>query len=124
MRGDEVRLSVPKKKERDENAGLQTERQIELYRQREKAKRERAERREAEAHAREAEAKVRHLNLGLVERAVALVFVVAVATALLMGVLHDPELLKFAIGAGGLGGVIGAILRQWSSKHPTGPAGT
>ena len=79
-----LRHSVPQKSQ-DENRGLRTERQIELYRRREAAKRERAERCEVEARAREAEARVRHLNFELVQRGVLLVMGVVIGIAIVFG---------------------------------------
>lgn len=122
----ELRPSGPSdKKQSDENEGLRSEREIELYRQREKAKREKAERREAEArareaeaHAREAEAQVRHLNFGLVERIGFFGFAMVVGVGAIIGALSDPDLLKIAAGAGGLGGAAAAARYRWLTRQP------
>jgi hypothetical protein len=114
----------PAEKQPDQNKGLRTERQIELYRKRVAAKREEAEQREAdarareaEAHAREAEAQVRHLNFGLVERIGFFGFAMAVGVVAVIGALSDPDLLKVAAGAGGLGGAAAAARYRWVSKR-------
>jgi phage-related minor tail protein len=115
--------SSSKKQSADENQGLRSEREIELYRKREKAKREKAERREAEAkarqaeaHAREAEAQVRHLNVGLIERVGFFVFAMGVGIVAIIGALSDPGLLKVAVGAGGLGGAVAAARYRFSKR--------
>lgn len=119
-----LRPQSPAEKQPDSNKGLRTERQIELYRKREAAKREEAERREAEAKAREAEARareaeaqVRHLNFGLVERIGFFGFATAVGVVALIGALGDPNLLKVATGAGGLGGAVVAVRYRWVSNR-------
>lgn len=116
--------SSSKKKQPDENQGLRSEREIELYRKREAAKRDRAERREAEAKAQEAEARVReteaqvrHLNFDLVERVGFFVFTMAIGVMAIIGALNDPDLLKVAAGAGGLGGAAAAARYRWLSKR-------
>ena len=105
----ELRPSAPHTK-RSENQGLRTERQIELYRQREAAKRERAERRAAEAH-------VRQLNLSVVQQAVLLVMAVIIGMAIVFGALVNPELLKLAGGAAAAWGVIAGALYRWGSRE-------
>jgi hypothetical protein len=120
----ELRPRNPAEKQPDQNKGLRTERQIELYRKRVAAKREEAEQREAdakareaEARAREAEAKVRHLNFGLVERIGFFGFAMAVGVVAVFGALSHPDLLKVAAGAGGLGGAAAAARYRWISKR-------
>jgi uncharacterized membrane protein len=112
-----LRHSASVKKGQDENQGLRTERQIELYRQREAARRERAERWEVEARAREAEARVRHLNLGLIERTVLLVLGMIIGVAAILGALANPELLTLAGGAATVWGVIAGALYRWSLRE-------
>lgn len=80
--------------DRDENSGLRTQRQIELFRQREAAKRERAQRRAEEA-------RVRHLNFELVQRTVLLIATVAVAVTIALAAVGNDAALKVALGAGG-----------------------
>ena len=111
-----LRYSASFKKKQNEDQGLRTERQIELYRQREAAKRERAERCEIEARARESEARVRHLNFDLIQRAVLLVLGVTIGVVLMIGVLGDPELLKLSIPAATLWGSIAAALYRWERR--------
>lgn len=120
----ELRPQSPAEEQPDQNKGLRTERQIELYRKREGAKREEAVRREAdakareaEARAREAEAQVRHLNFGLVERIGFFGFAMAVGVVAVIGVQSDPNLLKVAAGAGGLGGAAVTARYRWVSKR-------
>jgi len=120
----ELRPQGPAEKQSNQNKSLRTERQIELYRKREAAKREEAERREAdakareaEARAREAEAQVRHLNFGLVERIGFFAFAMAVGIVAIIGTQSDPDLLKVAAGAGGLGGAAAAARYRWISKR-------
>jgi hypothetical protein len=122
----ELRPQSPADKQQNQNKGLRTERQIELYRKRVAAKREEAEQREAdakareaEARAREAEAEVRHLNFGLVERIGFFVFAMVVGVVAVRGALSDPDLLKVAAGAGGLGGAAAAARYRWVSKRST-----
>ncbi|MDQ2629634.1 MAG: hypothetical protein M3Y75_01475 [Actinomycetota bacterium] len=105
----ELRLTVPQRKQLDENRGLRTERQIELYRKREEAKRERAERREVEA-------RVRQLNLSVVQQAVFLLMGVVIGVAVVFGALGSPELLKLACGAAAAWGVIAGALYRWVSR--------
>jgi hypothetical protein len=93
----------PISQKRDEIGRLKTERQIQLFRQREAARRERAERREAEA-------RVRHSNLDFVQRAVSLVLAVAICVALLLGDVGDPVLLKLVAGAGATWGALATAL--------------
>lgn len=114
----ELRPSYPQ--DRNDDQGLRTERQIDLYRQREAAKREKAGRREAEARVREAEARargaeaeVRHLNFGLVERICFFGLALAVGVVAILGALKDPDLLKAAVGAGALGGATAAARYCW-----------
>jgi len=111
-----LRNSSSFKKKQNENQGLRTERQIELYRQREEAKRERAERREVEARTRESEARVRHLNFDLVQRAVLLVLGVIIGMVVMIGALSDPELLKLSIPAATLWGSVAAALYRWERR--------
>jgi hypothetical protein len=77
---------------RDEIGGLRTERQIDLFRQREDARRARVERREAEA-------RVRHLNLDLLIRSVLLVLVVAIGFCVAIGAAGNPHLLELSLVA-------------------------
>jgi hypothetical protein len=106
----ELRPSSPsKKKQPDENQGLRTKRQIELYRQREAAKRERAERREVEA-------RVRHLNFALIQRVVLLVMGVAIGIALIIGARRDPALLEISLASASVWGAIAAGLYRWEPK--------
>ena len=93
-RETKLRLS-PSFHNRYEDTGLRTQRQIELFRQREAAKRERAERRAEEA-------RVRHLNFGLVQRAVLLVAAIAIPIAIGLGAVGGGTELKLAVGASGL----------------------
>lgn len=111
-----LRHSASFKKKQDENQGLRTERQIELYRQREAAKRERAERCEVEARARESEARVRHLNFELIQRAVLLFLGVIIGMVVMIGALGNSELLKLSIAAASLWGSIAAALYRWGSR--------
>lgn len=83
--------------------GLRDRRQIDLYVEREEARKRRAERREVEA-------RVRQMNFDLVQRAVLLVLAIAVSVAVVIAAASNPELLKLAVGAGGLGGVIAAMV--------------
>jgi len=99
-----MRLSSSKK--RDPNRGLRTERQIQLYRQREAARRERAERREAEA-------KVRFANLQLAQGAVLLAVVAVIGLALVVGLLVDPDAQKLGVPAVGIWSALAAALYRW-----------
>jgi Na+/H+ antiporter NhaD/arsenite permease-like protein len=111
-----LRYSASFKKKQNENQGLRTERQIELYRQREAAKRERAERCEIEARARESEARVRHLNFELIQRAVLLVMGVIIGTVVIIGVLSNSELLKVSLAAASLWGTVATALYRWGGR--------
>jgi len=115
----QLRHSASSRKKQNEDQGLRTERQIELYRQREAAKRERAERCEAEARARESEARVRHLNFELIQRAVLLAMGVIIGMVVFIGALGDPELLKLSVAAAGLWGSIAAALYRWGGRGRT-----
>lgn len=99
---------------RDTSQGLRTERQITLFRQREEARREQAKRRETEAH-------VRHLNFDLFQRAVLLVLGIAIGTAIVIGALLDPGLLKLGLLAASAFGAIAAGLHRWGSKSREEP---
>jgi hypothetical protein len=105
----ELRPSVPQQKQ-SENQGLRTERQIELYRQREAAKRERAERREVEA-------RVRQLNLSVVQQAVLLAMGVAIGIAVVFGAMGNQELLKLSGGAAAAWGGMAAALYRWAPQE-------
>jgi hypothetical protein len=111
-----LRYSASFKKKQNENQGLRTERQIELYRQREAAKRERAERCEIEARARESEARVRHLNFDLIQRIVLLVLGVIIGMVAMIGAFGDPALLRLSIAAATLWGSIAAALYRWGNR--------
>ncbi len=104
-----LRLSSPSKRP-DPDKGLRTERQIQMYRQREAAKRERAERREAEA-------RVRFFNFQLVQAAVLLVATVIIGVALVVGLVASPQLLKLAIPSAGAWGAVVAVLYRWGPKQ-------
>jgi len=126
-----LRPQSPSEKQPDQNKSLRTERQIELHRKRVAVKREEAEQREAdarareadarareaEARAREAEAEVRHLNFGLVERIGFFGFAMVVGVVAVIGALSNPDLLKVAAGAGGLGGAAAVARYRWVSKR-------
>ena|GEM_PF-2852029 len=111
-----LRRSASFKRQQNENQGLRTERQIELYRQREAAKRERAERREVEARARESEARVRHLNFELIQRVVLLVMGVAIGVVTIISAFGNPELPKLSIAAASLWASIAAALYRWGGQ--------
>lgn len=104
-----MRLS-PLSKKPDPDKGLRTERQIQIYRQREVAKRERAERREVEA-------RVRLFNFHLVQAAILLIVAVLIAVACIIGLVANPQLLKLAIPALGAWGAIAAALHRWGAKQ-------
>lgn len=95
---------------RDEIKGLQTERQIALFRQREAAKRERAERREAEA-------RVRHSNFELIQRVVLLACAIVIGLGIAVGSANNPDVLKLAMGGGGVWGVMVATLYGLSARR-------
>jgi hypothetical protein len=69
------------------------------------------------AERREADARVRHSNFELIQRAVLLVLAVVVGLAVLIGAASDPELLKLALGAGGILGAIGAGVHRSDYKQ-------
>lgn len=95
---------------RDRDNGLRTQRQIELFRQREAAKRERVKRKAEEAQ-------VRHLNFELVQRAVLLISAVALAVAAGLAASGNTAALKLAVGAGGAWAAIAGALYRFSSKE-------
>jgi len=107
-----LRLPSPSSKQ-DENKGLRTRRQVELYIEREKARQARAERREAEA-------RVRHLNFDLIQRMVLLVIGASIGAAASLGVLGDPQLLKPAAIAASTWGVVAAALYRFRSRRDDG----
>lgn len=99
----------PSFRHRDRDNGLRTQRQIELFRQREAAKRERVKRKAEEAQ-------VRHLNFELVQRVVLLVSAVALAVAVGLTASGDTSTLKLAVGAGGVWAAIAGAMYRFSSK--------
>ncbi len=104
-----MRFSSPSKRP-DPDKGLRTERQIQMYRQREAAKRERAERREAEA-------RVRFFNFQLVQSVVLLTVTVMVGVAFIVSLVVSPQLLEVAIPAVGAWGAIATLLSRWGPKQ-------
>jgi predicted PurR-regulated permease PerM len=90
--------------------GLGSPDEIALFIQREKALMVRAQRKEADA-------RVRYSNFQLVQGIVALVLVVAAWIAVVIGAVSNPELLKLALGAGGILGAVGAALHRWGPKQ-------
>lgn len=99
-----MRLSSRSKRS-DPNSELRDRRQIQLYIEREEARKRRTERREAEA-------RVRQANFELIQRMVFLALAVVVVLAVLIGVAGGAELLKLALGAGGILGAIAAGLHR------------
>ncbi|HEY8816103.1 MAG TPA: hypothetical protein VIP57_13495 [Candidatus Dormibacteraeota bacterium] len=69
------------------------------------------------AQRKEADARVRHSNFELIQRVVLLVLAIAVGVAVVIGAAGNPELLKLALGGGGLLGAIGAALHRWDHKQ-------
>lgn len=69
--------------------------EIDLFVQQQSALVAQAKREEAQQH-------VRHLKLDLAQRIVLLLLIVLIVVALLIGTISDPELLKAALGGGGL----------------------
>ena len=87
--------------------GLRTERQIQMFRQREAAMHERAERRQAEAL-------VRLFNFLLVQAAVFLAVTVTLTIAFMTGLAASPRFLEIAIPASGASSAIATALRRRS----------
>ena len=90
--------------------GLESPDEIALFVKQQKALLVLAERREADA-------RVRHSNFELIQRAVLLALAVVVGLAALIGAAGDPELLKLALGAGGILGAIGAGVHRWDHRQ-------
>ncbi|HET9677168.1 MAG TPA: hypothetical protein VFP21_06660 [Solirubrobacterales bacterium] len=93
--------------------GLGTPEEIALFVQQQNALTAQAKREEAQQH-------VRHLKFDLAQRFVLLLLAVALAVVLLIGALGDPELLKAALGGGGLAMLAGCLYR-WSAQERTKP---
>jgi uncharacterized membrane protein len=102
-------LRRPLFRHQDQDLGLRTRRQIELFRQREAAKRERVQRRLEEAH-------VRHLNFELVQRIVLLISAMAIAIAIGLASAGSATALKLAIGAGGVWAAIVSALYRFNGR--------
>lgn len=95
---------------RDQESGLRTERQIDLFRRREAAKREQAQRKEAEA-------RVRHLNLDFVIRIVLLVIATLIGISVIVGALGSPTALKLSlIAASAWAAIAAGVIRALRPK--------
>lgn len=89
----------------DLSRSLRTERQIQMFRQREAAMQDRAERRQAEA-------RVRWLNFLLVQAAVFFAVAVTLTIAFMVGLATSPRLLEVAIPAAGASSAIATTFHR------------
>jgi hypothetical protein len=92
-------------KRADLDRGLRTERQIQMFRQREAAMQDRAERREAEA-------RVRWFNFLLAQAVVFLAVTVTLTIAFMTGLAPSPRLLEVAIPAAGASSAIATAFHR------------
>jgi hypothetical protein len=95
--------------ERDGTNRLRTQRQIDLYVEREKAKRTAAERREVEA-------RVRQLNFDLIQQAAFLAIAIGIGISLIAGAVANPDLLGAGVFASSAFAALIAALHRLASK--------